>query len=253
MDRARLPARLRYVSSQPRRVAHRGRRSAARIAWIALALVAATVVPVVALRWVRPPTTTVMLIERLAGGATGGGCSRIEHRWVPWRAISPHIPIAIVAAEDQRFPNHAGFDFDSIAASLRARGRTLPVRGASTISQQVAKNLFLWSGRSWVRKGLEAYFTVLIETLWPKRRILEMYANVAEFGRCTFGVGAASWRFFDRPAATLGPREAALLAAVLPNPARFHANRPSTYLRRRASWISDQVRRLGGSTYLGSL
>jgi monofunctional biosynthetic peptidoglycan transglycosylase len=248
MDRARLPARLRYVSSQPRRGAHRGRRTVARVAWIALAAAAVTVLPVIALRWVRPPTTSVMLIERLGGGTSGGGCPRIEHRWVPWRAISPHVPIAIVAAEDQRFPSHVGFDFDSIASSLRARGRTLPLRGASTISQQVAKNLFLWSGRSWVRKGLEAYFT-----LWPKRRILEMYANVAEFGRCTFGVGAASWRFFDRPAATLGPREAALLAAVLPNPARFHANRPSTYLRRRATWISDQVRRLGGSAYLSNL
>lgn len=232
----------------------------ARIARIGFAVLAATVVPVAALRWVRPPTTAVMLIERLGGGTSDGECRRIEHRWVPWQAISRHVPIAIVAGEDQRFPRHAGFDFDSIAGALRARadalrarGRALPLRGASTISQQVAKNLFLWSGRSWLRKGLEAYFTLLIETLWPKRRILEMYANVAEFGSCTFGVGAASWRFFDRPAATLGPREAALLAAALPNPSRFHVNRPSTYLRRRAAWISDQVRRLGGSTYLSGL
>jgi len=230
-----------------------GRHRVARVARIGLAVVAATVAPVVALRWVHPPTTAVMLTHRFGGGTSGGGCRRIEHRWTPWPAISPHVPIAIVAAEDQRFPDHVGFDFDSISDALRARGRAAPLRGASTISQQVAKNLFLWSGRSWVRKGLEAYFTVLIEALWPKRRILEMYANVAQFGSCTFGIGAASWQFFDRPAATLGPREAALLAAALPNPSRFHVNRPSAYLRRRAAWISDQVRRLGGPTYLSSL
>jgi len=252
-DRASLPPRLRYDASPRRRRAHARRSPLRRIAWIAFAVVAATTVPVVALRWVRPPTTAVMLLARLGGGTPGGTCRQIEHRWVPWRAISAHLPIAIVAAEDQRFPTHRGFDLDSIADALRARGRAVPLRGASTISQQVAKNLFLWSGRSWVRKGLEAYFTVLIETLWPKRRTLEMYANVAQFGSCTFGVGAASWRFFDRPAATLGPRDAALLAAALPNPSRFRVDRPSPYLRRRAAWISDQVRRLGGAAYLSAL
>lgn len=159
----------------------------------------------------------------------------------------------MVAAEDQRFPHHRGFDFESIYDALRASGGARSLRGASTISQQVAKNLFLWSGRSWVRKALEAYFTLLIEALWPKRRILEMYANIAELGRCTFGVGAASWRFFDRPAAALGAREAALLAAVLPNPSRFQINRPSSYVRRRAAWIFGQVQRLGGPAYLSRL
>jgi monofunctional biosynthetic peptidoglycan transglycosylase len=167
--------------------------------------------------------------------------------------VSSHLPIAVVAAEDQRFPQHHGFDFDSIAGALEerlARGR---VRGASTISQQLAKNLFLWPGRSWFRKAVEAYFTSVIELAWPKRRILEVYLNVAQFGPCIFGIGAASEQFFAKPASSLNPREAALLAAVLPNPVRLRADRPPPHVRQRAAWVRDQVARLGGSAYLREL
>ena len=152
----------------------------------------------------------------------------------------------MIAAEDQNFPTHRGFDVESIQKAIDAAERGRRLRGASTISQQVAKNLFLWSGRSFVRKGLEAYFTVLIELTWPKRRILEVYLNVAELGDGVFGVEAASQRFFKKPAAKLGPSEAALLAAVLPNPIRFRANRPSAYVEERRAWILQQMDQLGG-------
>jgi monofunctional glycosyltransferase len=156
----------------------------------------------------------------------------------------------VVAAEDQKFPSHRGFDVESIgdAWEQRARGR---VRGASTISQQVAKNLFLWSGRSWVRKGFEAWFTVLIESLWSKQRILEVYLNVAEFGPGIYGAEAAAQRHFGKPAAALTRREAALLAAVLPDPRAMRAAVPSAYVARRARWIERQAAQLGGPAYLG--
>src|SRR5688572_3911794 len=143
---------------------------------------------VILLRWVDPPTSAFMVRERLTRS--------VQHRWVDWPQISPHIKVAVIAAEDQKFPSHHGFDLDSINDALEDRDRGRRVRGASTISQQVAKNLFLWPGQSWIRKGLEAYFTVLIEPLWPKRRILEVYLNLAEFGSGVFGVGAASEIYF---------------------------------------------------------
>jgi monofunctional biosynthetic peptidoglycan transglycosylase len=151
----------------------------------------------------------------------------------------------MVAAEDQRFPEHGGFDLVEIRQAwdrFRAGGR---LRGASTISQQVAKNLFLWSGKSLVRKGLEAWFTLLIELTWPKRRILEVYLNIAQLGPHTYGVGAASWRYFHRPPVALTERDAALMAAVLPNPERFRLDAPSGYVQKRAAWVRTQMRRLG--------
>jgi monofunctional biosynthetic peptidoglycan transglycosylase len=158
-----------------------------------------------------------------------------------------------VAAEDQCFPEHAGFDFDSIAGAFEERRAQGRVRGASTISQQLAKNLFLWPGRSWFRKTVEAYFTAVIELSWPKLSILEVFLNIAQFGPCTFGVAAASERFFTKPASSLNPREAALLAAVLPNPVRLRVDRPAEYLQERAEWVLEQVARLGGSAYLRKL
>ena len=155
------------------------------------------------------------------------------------------MPLAVVAAEDQRFPVHHGFDLTEIQNALAERGASGRVRGASTISQQVAKNLFLWSGRSWVRKGFEVYFTLLIELSWPKRRILEVYLNIAQFGDRIFGVAAASRRFFGKPASALTPRDAALLAAVLPNPVRMRVDQPSPYVRQRAARIHQQTRQLG--------
>jgi monofunctional biosynthetic peptidoglycan transglycosylase len=160
---------------------------------------------------------------------------------VPWERISPHAAVAVLASEDQRFPQHAGFDLESIADAVEERSRGGRLRGASTISQQVAKNLFLWPGRSWLRKGLEAWLTVWIEALWPKPRILEVYLNVAQFGPCTFGVGAASRRFFGKEPAHLTLAEASLLAAVLPNPVRRRVEAPSPGVRRRAAWIARQA------------
>ena len=150
----------------------------------------------------------------------------------------------------QKFPFHHGFDVEAIQDAIADAEDGDRLRGASTISQQVAKNLFLWNGRSFVRKGLEAYFTVLIETMWPKRRILEVYLNIAEFGDGVYGAAAASERFFHKTPAQLGSRESALLAAVLPNPRRYRANPPSGYVAQRAEWIERQAAQLGGPSYL---
>jgi monofunctional biosynthetic peptidoglycan transglycosylase len=217
-----------------------------------LAVVILTVVPVFLLRWVPPPTSAFMLQKRVAGFLSGHG-AHIRYRWVPWEAISPSMRIAVVAAEDQKFPHHWGFDVEAIEAAVERNERRRRPRGASTLTQQVAKNLFLWSGPSYLRKGLEAYFTVLLELLWPKRRILEVYLNVAEFGEATYGVGAAAGAFFGTSPVRLTSHEAALLAAVLPNPRRFRAGNPSPYVLERARWIEAQMQQLGGPTYLRSL
>jgi len=217
-------------------------RAAAAVALFAIAGPALILLP---LRWVPPPTSAFML--RHAGP--------VRYRWVPWREISPHVPVAVVAAEDQKFPHHHGFDITSISSALSGEEarRARHLRGASTISQQVAKNLFLWPGRSWVRKGLEAWLTLWIEWLWPKRRTLEIYLNVAEFGPGIFGIGAASAAYFGAPPARLGPAEAARLAAVLPDPRRLHVIDPGPYATERAAQIREQVAMLGGTAYLRDL
>jgi monofunctional biosynthetic peptidoglycan transglycosylase len=207
-----------------------------------LLLPAATSVALVAaLRWVDPPVSAFMLRK--------GG--RFEwNRFVAAEHISPHLAIAVVAAEDQRFPEHHGFDVDSILDALIDHLRGRRTRGASTISQQVAKNLFLWPERSFVRKALEAWLTVWIELLWSKQRILEVYLNVAEFGPGVFGAAAASEAFFGVRAGELDPTQAALLAAVLPNPSRLRAAEPSPYVLARRGWILAQMEMLGGPQYL---
>jgi len=212
-----------------------------------------TAVPVLLLRWLHPLTSAFMLEASAQAAFSGEHGYRTEFQWVSLERISPHAAIAVIASEDQQFPFHAGFDFDSIRDAVRESERGRRLRGASTISQQVAKNLFLWPGRSFVRKGLEAYFTVLIEALWPKERILEMYLNIAQFGNGVYGVQAAAGHFWRKPAARLGSAEAALLAAVLPNPLRLHADRPSSYLLERRDWILEQMRELGGAAYLRAL
>jgi monofunctional glycosyltransferase len=209
-----------------------------------------TAIPVLVLRWLHPLTTAFMLEARADAALAGQRGYRQDYRWASLEQISAHAAIAVIASEDQQFPFHAGFDFDSIREAVRASEHGKRLRGASTISQQVAKNLFLWSGHSFVRKGLEAWFTVLIETLWPKERILEMYLNVAQFGDGVYGVQAAAERFWHKPAARLTSAEAALLAAVLPNPLRLHAERPSAYVLERRDWILGQMRGLGGAGYL---
>jgi monofunctional biosynthetic peptidoglycan transglycosylase len=205
---------------------------------------------VLLLRWLHPLTSAFMLESSLAAWRSQQHAYRTDFQWVSLEQISPHVAIAVIASEDQQFPFHAGFDFDSIREAVRASERGKRLRGASTISQQVAKNLFLWPGHSFVRKGLEAYFTVLIETLWPKERILEMYLNIAQFGDGIYGVQAAARRFWHQPARQVSSSEAALLAAVLPNPERLHAERPSRYLLMRRDWILGQMRDLGGPAYL---
>jgi monofunctional biosynthetic peptidoglycan transglycosylase len=210
------------------------------------AFLLAHVVLVLPWRWIPPPTTSFVLQARLERGPDS-----VHYDWTPWREISPHLAIAVVAAEDQKFPDHRGFDLDSIADALGQR-RARP-RGASTISQQVAKNLYLWPGRSLARKALEAWLTVWIELLWPKRRILEVYLNAAEFAPGIFGAGPASRRLFGVSPGALSPREAAQLAAVLPSPRRMRAADPSPYVLRRAYEIARAVRALGGPGYLSRL
>jgi monofunctional biosynthetic peptidoglycan transglycosylase len=226
------------------------RRGATIVGLVLLALVAGTVLPVVALRWVPPLTSSFMLQRRVSAWWNGARDFRFHYRWAGWGRIAPDAGLAVVAAEDQKFPRHHGFDLEAIQDAWDEHEAGGRLRGASTISQQVAKNLFLWSGHSWLRKGLEAWFTVLIEFFWPKRRILEVYLNVAEFGPGVFGVRAASEAYFGKPPARLSPQEAALLAAVLPAPSRLHADRPSAYVLRRAEWIRGQMDRLGGTAYL---
>jgi len=236
-----------------RRRRGRGRRALRALALAALALAAASAALVATLRFVAPPTSAFMVREQVAARLEGRVDWRVRYRWSPWADISPYAPLAVIAAEDQRFPRHRGFDLEALErawAEYRAGGR---LRGASTLSQQVAKNLFLWPGRSVVRKGLEAWLTVLIELMWPKRRILEVYLNIAQFGARVYGVEAAARLFFDKPAAALGADEAALLAAVLPNPLRFRVEAPSDYVLERRDWIRRQMRQLGGLAYLDRL
>jgi len=208
---------------------------------------------VIVLRWLNPPMTAIMLADRLGAWFAAEPNYRFQHRWDPWAQISANAKLAVIASEDQRFADHYGFDFVEIGHALDERERGRSHRGASTITQQTAKNLFLWSGQSWIRKGLEAYFTLLIETCWPKTRILEVYLNIAEFGPGVFGVGAASDRYFRLAPARLNRPQSALLAAVLPNPRLFHVAAPSSYVRYRQSWIMQQMNMLGGESYLWRL
>lgn len=194
-------------------------------------------------RWLAPPTTAFMLLHRLEHGQPP------DYRWKPAEEISPQLALAVLAAEDQKFADHPGFDFASIRDALReARPR-----GASTLSQQVAKNLFLWPGRSYLRKVAEAWLTAFLELLWPKARILEVYLNVAEFGPGIYGAEAAARRFFARPASQLSAEQAARLAAVLPSPRRMSPVEPSPYVRQRAAEIRDAMRKLGGLDHLDRL
>lgn len=191
--------------------------------------VACVLLLVLLFRWVNPPATPLMLMER----ARLGG---IERQWVPLDAMSQNLPLSAAAAEDANFCLHAGFDLDGIRSALADAGR---LRGASTISQQVAKNVFLWPGRNWLRKGLEAGFTLLIEVAWPKRRIMEVYLNVAEMGPGIFGVEAAARHYWDRPAAELGPQRSGRLMAVLPDPRNRSPVSGTAYIARRGAQIEQ--------------
>jgi monofunctional biosynthetic peptidoglycan transglycosylase len=205
------------------------------------------------LRWINPPYSAFMAQTQMAAWQKHDRTYVFHHRWVNLNQISPNLPLAVVASEDQKFPEHWGFDVEAIEKAYELNQHSHRVHGASTISQQVAKNLFLWSGRSYFRKGLEAYFTVLIEACWPKRRILEIYLNIAEFGYGTYGAEAAAERFFHKRASQLSRSDSAVLAAVLPNPQLLSAAAPSAYVLQRRDWILGQMQGLGGAEMLGDI
>jgi monofunctional biosynthetic peptidoglycan transglycosylase len=212
---------------------------------------------VLALRFVDPPFSAFMAARQLQAWGAGDWGFRITYDWRDLDQVAASMPVSLVAAEDQNFARHDGFDFAAIEKARASNARGRKVRGGSTISQQLAKNLFLWSGQGrasrWVRKGIEAWYTLLIEALWPKSRILEVYANVAEFGDGIYGVQAAARSFWRKDAARLSPTQSATLAAVLPNPKHYSAARPGPYVQRRARWIERNVRRIGGTGYLDTL
>ena len=228
---------------------------------VAAALFLTSVAWVLIYRWVAPPVTWLML-DRRAHAPMGLGYYGIQeaprHIRYQFRTlddVAPAVPLALVAAEDQRFLLHHGFDFEALTRAARRNwnGDGTHIVGGSTITQQVAKNVFLWQGRSYPRKLAEAYFTVLIETLWSKRRIMEMYLSVAEMGDCTFGVEAASLRYFGKSASQVSPAEAALLAGVLPNPLRFRASNPGPVARAKQLRVLRNMRRLGGTAYVAEM
>ncbi|PZO08623.1 MAG: monofunctional biosynthetic peptidoglycan transglycosylase [Lysobacteraceae bacterium] len=224
------------------------RRWLRRLLLLPFVLVGLTVLQVGALRFIDPPTSAFMVWRQWDG--IGEKDFELRYAWRDYDEISAQLPISLVAAEDQKFPEHRGFDLEAIDKALDSNARGGRVRGGSTISQQVAKNLFLWSGGGYFRKGLEAWYTLLIEAMWSKQRILEVYANIAEFGDGVYGAEAAAQAFFRKPASALNAAESARLAAVLPNPKKYSARNPGPYVQRRAAWIQRNARNLGGPAYL---
>jgi monofunctional biosynthetic peptidoglycan transglycosylase len=211
---------------------------------VSLGLLALSVLSVIVLRFMAPPFSALM-VERRIGSWFGEGKYSPTYRWVSLDKIAPVMSAAVIASEDQNFPDHYGFDLAAIQRALGHNERSTRTKGASTLTQQTAKNMFLWSSRSWLRKGVEVYFTVLLETFWGKRRILETYLNIAEFGDGIYGVEAAAQHYFRKPASRLNSEEAALLAAVLPNPRRYRVRAPGPYVRERQQWILQQMYQLG--------
>lgn len=209
--------------------------------WVVIAFFGSTIISVVALRFIPVYITPLMLI-RCAEQMKHGDTLKMHHRWVPLSEISRHMPVAVMASEDQRFLLHHGFDYEAIEKAALHNMESNRKRGASTISQQTAKNVFLWPGRSWVRKGLEAYFTVLIEMMWSKQRIMEVYLNSIEMGPGIYGVQAVAEDHFDKDAADLFRSECALIAATLPNPLRYSSQNPSAYMKKRRGQIEQQMR-----------
>ena len=211
------------------------------IKWIfrlLLAFIAISLLWVVAYRFVNPPTTALM------SNRSSLYYVDCNQTWVDYENIGNNIKMAVICGEDQRFKEHHGFDFKAIQKAIQHNMSGGKVRGASTISQQTAKNVFLWQGRSWIRKGLEVYFTFMIELIWGKKRILEVYLNVIEMGPGVFGIEAAAQHYFNKPAAKLTRYEAALIAASLPNPKRYRVQPASRYMQRRASFIVGQMHHL---------
>lgn len=200
-----------------------------------------TILFVFVLRWC-PVYVTPLMVIRCVQQVKRGEPIRLRHHWVALEDMSPHLPVAVMASEDQRFMEHHGFDFGEIGNAIKERRQGKRQRGASTISQQTAKNVFLWPGGGWVRKGLEVYFTGLIELMWSKSRIMEVYLNSIEMGDGIYGAEAVSQQHFGYPANELTRANCALIAATLPNPLRFSSKSPSAYMLRRQSWIMGQMR-----------
>jgi len=214
-----------------------------------LAFVLLSLLLVLPFRWVNPPITMVMADRWI----TSTEDFQLRKTWLSWDEIPKHAALAVVTSEDQKFPLHSGFDLKAIQQALKERERRGGLRGASTISQQVAKNMYLWTGRSWFRKGLEVWFTLLIELSWSKQRILEIYLNIAEWGPGVFGLEAASQYHFGRSAMKLTPIQAALLASSLPSPIKYHPAKPAQHLYQRAQWNLQQQRKLGGVHWLAPI
>jgi monofunctional glycosyltransferase len=211
-----------------------------------------TILATIILKFI-PVIFTPTMLDRKLSALFAGEDSEINYEWRPYEKISKEAALSVVAAEDQFFPDHSGFDFKAMNKAFQGNLKGKRLKGASTITQQVAKNVFLWQGRSYLRKGLEVYFTLLIELIWGKERILEMYLNVAETGKMTFGFEEGSKKYFGHSAETMTRTEAARIAAVLPNPIRFSVTNPSNYIQRRSNFINRQMRALGGKTYLKDL
>ena len=224
------------------------RKSLRLLAMVFGAVVALVFLTILLFRFVNPPTSAFMLAYQL-----GSAPEPLRQEWVPMAEISPWMPLAVVASEDQRFPYHAGVDFEAIRKAVSEYKAGEGLRGASTITQQTAKNLFLWNGRSFVRKALEAVLALGIDGLWPKERVLEVYLNIAEFGPGIYGVEAASQSYFGKPARKLSQTQAARLAAVLPNPKVLSVTAPTAYVQERVVWIQRQMNQLSGLKYLEQL
>lgn len=202
-------------------------------------------------RWIPVPTSSFMVQQNISAWLNSENNSTVRYEWMEWKDLPKTAALAVVAAEDQHFPHHYGFDFRAIrAAWLEDRKK---MRGASTITQQTVKNLFLWSGRSYFRKGLEASITVLMELFWSKQRILEVYLNIAQFSQQDYGIKTANNNLIKRDLDKLSASNAALLAAVLPAPNAYNLKRPSNKLLKKQRWIRKQMRQLGGIQYLGNL
>lgn len=219
------------------------------LAKLLLAFILISLLAVVALRWLPVPYSAVMA-ERQIQAWHSGQALKLKQQWKPWVSLPDDLKLAVIAGEDQKFAEHSGFDWSAIRAAFKHNAQGGSLRGASTLSQQTAKNIFLWSGRSWLRKGLETWFTALIELLWPKQRILEVYLNIAEWGDGIFGAEAAAQHHFAIGASYLSRQQACLLAATLPNPRNWSAAHPTAYVRQRAAWIRQQSWQLGGRAYL---
>lgn len=205
------------------------------------------------LRWINPPTSAFMMQRSVTAWWDGEEDFELYQSWTDWKNMSPHIKMAAITSEDQNFANHWGIDFGSVQKALEEYERGQDLRGASTITQQTAKNLFLWPAQSYIRKGVEAYFALLLELLWSKERILEVYLNIVEFGNGTYGVQAAAERYFNTSPARLSKAQSALMVTALPSPKRYNLAAPSSYMRERQRWVMQYMDLLGNPSYLDKL